>query len=113
MHTQNKQVLEPFERVVVDVQEEHVGGVMENLCSRKAEMLSMSNSDDGRTKMEFLAPSRALVGYVGMFQLHTRGTGILNKIFDSCVLFVFWLVGRSVGRSVGQSVGACACWRRC
>jgi len=56
---------------------------MENLCSRKAEMVSMANSDDGRTRMEFLAPSRALVGYVGMFQLHTRGTGILNKVFDS------------------------------
>ena len=68
---------------MIDVQEDHVGLVMEKLCSRKAEMLSMDSTEDGRTKMEFLAPSRALVGYMGVFQLDTRGSGILNKVFDS------------------------------
>ena len=73
---------EPFEQVVVDIEEEHQGPVMEELGLRKAEMTNMEPDGKGRLKMEFIIPSRGLIGFRGMFLTMTSGSGILTSVFD-------------------------------
>ena len=75
-------VQEPFEQVVVDIEEEHQGPVMEELGLRKAEMTNMEPDGKGRLKMEFIIPSRGLIGFRGMFLTMTSGSGILTSVFD-------------------------------
>ena len=75
-------VQEPFEQVVVDIEDEHQGSVMEELGLRKAEMTNMEPDGKGRLKMEFIIPSRGLIGFRGMFLTMTSGSGILTSIFD-------------------------------
>jgi len=72
---------EPMENLILDVQEEHQGVLMENLGTRKAELTNMTPSGDGRVKLEFKIPSRALIGFRNQFLTDTRGTGILNVSF--------------------------------
>jgi GTP-binding protein len=79
------QTLEPLEHVVADVEESHAGIVMERLSGRKGEMLGMAPSTDGRTRLEFAVPARALVGYRMVFTQDTRGTGVFNKTFKGWV----------------------------
>ncbi|MCH5273607.1 MAG: translational GTPase TypA [Lachnospiraceae bacterium] len=74
--------LEPMERAVIDVPEEFSGTVIEKLSSRKGELLGMSTTSDGRTRLEFSIPSRGLIGYRGEFMTDTKGNGILNTLFD-------------------------------
>ncbi|MDD2839552.1 MAG: translational GTPase TypA [Rickettsiales bacterium] len=83
MKEENGKKLEPFEEVVVDVDDEFSGIVVEKLSKRKGEMKEMKPSGVGKTRMIFLIPSRGLIGYQGEFLTDTRGTGILNRIFDS------------------------------
>jgi len=73
---------EPFESVVVDIEETHQGPVMEELGLRKAEMTNMEPDGKGRLKMEFIIPSRGLIGFRGMFLTMTSGSGILTSVFD-------------------------------
>lgn len=75
-------VQEPFEQVVVDIEDEHQGPVMEELGLRKAEMTNMEPDGKGRVKMEFIIPSRGLIGFRGLFLTITSGSGILTSIFD-------------------------------
>ena len=75
-------IQEPFEQVVVDIEEAHQGAVMEELGLRKAEMTNMEPDGKGRLKMEFIIPSRGLIGFRGMFLTMTSGSGILTSIFD-------------------------------
>lgn len=74
--------LEPMERVLIDVPEEYAGIVIEKLGQRKGEMIDMHTSGNGNTRMEFSIPSRGLIGYRGDFLTDTKGTGIMNTIFD-------------------------------
>lgn len=74
---------EPFERVTIDVPEEFTGAVMESLGTRKGEMLNMINNGNGQVRLEFMIPSRGLIGYSTDFMTQTRGYGILNHTFDS------------------------------
>ncbi|WP_147802201.1 translational GTPase TypA [Alkalicoccus halolimnae] len=74
---------EPFESVQVDVPEEYTGSVMESLGDRKGEMLNMINKGDGQVRLEFLVPSRGLIGYTTEFMSQTKGYGIINHTFDS------------------------------
>ena len=74
---------EPFERVQVDVPEEHQGAVMESLGQRKGEMLDMANHGTGQVRLEFKVPSRGLIGYATEFMTQTRGFGIINHTFES------------------------------
>ncbi|UTR17094.1 translational GTPase TypA [Salipaludibacillus sp. LMS25] len=74
---------EPFENAQVDVPEEYTGAVMESLGERKAELLNMVNKGDGQVRMDFLVPSRGLIGYTTEFMAQTKGYGILNHTFDS------------------------------
>lgn len=73
---------EPFERVQIDVPDEFTGGVMESLGYRKGEMLNMVHSDSGQVRLEFLIPSRGLIGYSSEFMAQTKGYGILNHTFE-------------------------------
>jgi GTP-binding protein len=75
------QRLEPVEEVVVDVDEEFAGIVVEKLTSRRAELADMRPAGAGKTRLVFRAPSRALIGYHGEFLTDTRGTGVLNRVF--------------------------------
>jgi GTP-binding protein len=80
--TEDGQRFEPVERVVVDVPEQFVGAVTTRLGERKGQMLKMSNLGFGRARMEFRAPSRGLIGFRSQFLTETRGTGLLNTLFE-------------------------------
>jgi GTP-binding protein len=73
---------EPFEQVVIDVEDEHQGKVMEELGLRKGELTNMEPDGKGRVKLEFLCPSRGLIGFRGQFLTMTSGSGIMTSIFD-------------------------------
>ncbi len=80
---ENGQKLEPIEQVTVDVPEEFVGAVIEKLGQRKGEMTNMYPGNSGYTRIEFSIPARGLIGYRNDFLTDTKGTGIINSIFDS------------------------------
>ncbi len=74
---------EPFEYLVIDVDDAYVGPVMERLGGRKAEMQNMKADGKGRTRLEFIIPARGLIGFRGQFLTDTRGTGIMHHNFES------------------------------
>ena len=75
--------LEPMERAYIDVPDEFTGSVIEKLSSRKGELLGMSTSNSGYTRLEFLIPARGLIGYRNEFMTDTKGNGILNTAFEN------------------------------
>ncbi|WP_379551394.1 translational GTPase TypA [Qipengyuania sp. DGS5-3] len=79
---ENGERLEPYETVVIDVDDEHSGTVVEKMQIRKAELVDMRPSGSGKTRITFSAPSRGLIGYHGEFLSDTRGTGIMNRLFE-------------------------------
>ena len=78
----NGEIHEPFEQIVIDIEEQHKGPVMEEMGSRKAELKNMEPSEIGRIKLDFIAPSRGMIGFRSQFLTLTSGTGILTSIFD-------------------------------
>lgn len=76
-------ILEPIEEVVVDVDDNFSGVVVEKLSSRKGEMIEMKPSSGGKTRVIFYVPSRGLIGYQSEFLTDTKGTGVLNRIFHN------------------------------
>ena len=76
------QIHEPYEQVVIDVEEQHQGSVMEELGMRKAEMTNMELDGKGRVRLEFIVPSRGLIGFRSLFLTLTSGSGIMTSIFD-------------------------------
>ena len=74
--------LEPMELTYVDVPEEFSGTIIQQLSERKGELQGMSLASDGSTRLEFMIPSRGLIGYRGIFMTSTKGTGVMNSIFD-------------------------------
>jgi GTP-binding protein len=74
------QVQEPYEEITVDIPPEFIGAVSQSLAARKAQLRLMSTDADGRTRMEFLIPTRGLVGYRGQLLTETRGTALLHQI---------------------------------
>jgi len=80
---ENGEILEPIEEVVVDVDDNFSGSVVEKLSIRKGELLEMKPSTGGKTRIIFLMPSRGMIGYQGEFLTDTKGTGVLNRIFNS------------------------------
>ncbi len=79
---EREHLLEPMELAYIDVPEEYSGAVIQKLSERKGELQGMSLASDGRTRLEFSIPSRGLIGYRGEFMTNTKGTGIMNTIFD-------------------------------
>ena len=80
--TVNGAIHEPFEQVVIDVEEQHQGAVMEELGMRKGELKNMEPDGKGRIRLEFSMPSRGLIGFRGTFLTMTSGSGIMTSIFD-------------------------------
>ena len=76
------EIHEPFEQIVIDVEEMHQGSIMEELGSRKAELQSMESDGKGRVKLEFIAPSRGIIGFRSHFLTITSGSGIMTSVFD-------------------------------
>lgn len=76
------EIHEPFEAVVIDVEEQHQGSIMEELGLRKAELTNMEPDGKGRVKLEFIVPSRGLIGFRGLFLTLTSGSGIMTSVFD-------------------------------
>jgi GTP-binding protein len=75
-------VLEPMERVYIDVPEDKSGVIIEKLAARKGRMTNMQNHGHGRVNMEFLIPSRGLIGFRSQFLTDTKGAGIMNRLFE-------------------------------
>ncbi len=73
---------EPFELLSVDVEEEHQGGVMEELGRRRGDLQNMESDGKGRVRLEYRIPARGLIGFQGEFMTLTRGTGLMSHIFD-------------------------------
>ena len=78
----NGKLHEPFEIVVIDVEEQHQGVIMEEMGRRKAELKNMEIDGKGRVRLEFMAPSRGLIGFRNQFLTATSGSGIMTSIFD-------------------------------
>ena len=96
---------EPYETVVIDVDDEHSGTVVEKMQRRKAELVEMRPSGQGKTRITFSAPSRGLIGYHGEFLSDTRGTGIMNRLFDEYKETKGPIEGRSNGVLISNQTG--------
>ena len=79
---ENGEKLEPIEEVVIDVDDEFSGVVIEKMTKRKATITEMKSSGGGKTRIVFSAPSRGLIGYLSEFRTDTRGTGVMNRVFS-------------------------------
>lgn len=97
--------LEPAEDVVVDVDEEYSGVVVESMSRRKADMQEMRPVGGGKVRLTFIAPSRGLIGYHGRFLTETRGTGIMNRVFHGYVADKGPIPGRRNGVLVSSASG--------
>ena len=71
-----------MEKVFLDLSEEHVGTITEKLSIRKGRMLNLQNNGFGRVLLEFVVPSRGLIGFRNQFLTETKGSGIMNSLFD-------------------------------
>ncbi|MET0180093.1 MAG: translational GTPase TypA [Novosphingobium sp.] len=96
---------EPYETVVIDVDDEYAGTVVEKLATRKGEMTDMRPSGGGKTRVTFTAPSRGLIGYHGEFLSDTRGTGIMNRLFDRYGAYKGPIEGRANGVLISNGTG--------
>lgn len=79
--TENGQLLEPIELLIVEVPEEYVGAVMQKIGARRGELENMGTRDGGSTHLEFRIPARGLIGYRSEFMTDTNGNGIMNNLF--------------------------------
>jgi len=99
------QKTEPYETVVIDVDDEFSGTVVEKMNLRKAEMTDMRPSGGGKTRITFSAPSRGLIGYHGEFLSDTRGTGIMNRLFEKYGPHKGNIEGRKNGVLISNGAG--------
>ena len=97
--------LEPIEEVVIDVDDEFSGAVVQKLSERKAEMVEMKQSGVGRTRMVFHAPTRGLIGYQGELMTDTRGTAIMNRVFLEYAPYKGKIQGRRTGTLIAMDKG--------
>ena len=97
--------LEPIEEVVIDVDDEHTGIIVQKLNERKADMMEMKPSGAGRTRLVFHAPTRGLIGYQGELLSDTRGTAIMNRVFLEYAPYKGPIKGRHTGVLVSMEQG--------
>ena len=102
---ENGQRTEPYETVVIDVDDEFAGTVVEKMATRKGEMTDMRPSGGGKTRITFSAPSRGLIGYHGEFLSDTRGTGIMNRLFEKYGPHKGRIEGRKNGVLISNGAG--------
>ncbi|MGK2911304.1 MAG: translational GTPase TypA [Sphingobium sp.] len=96
---------EPYETVVIDVDEEYSGTVVDKMAIRKAELTDMRPSGGNKTRITFSAPSRGLIGYHGEFLSDTRGTGIMNRLFEKYGPHKGKIEGRKNGVLISNGAG--------
>ncbi|MES2097275.1 MAG: translational GTPase TypA [Pseudomonadota bacterium] len=96
---------EPYETVIIDVDEEYSGTVVEKMAIRKAELTDMRPSGGGKTRITFSAPSRGMIGYHGEFLSDTRGTGIMNRLFEKYGPHKGKIEGRKNGVLISNGAG--------
>ena len=97
--------LEPVESVFLDLEEEHVGTITEKISKRKGRMINLYNNGFGRTVLEFKVPSRGLIGFRSQFLTDTKGSGILNSLFDSYAPWFGNIPQRNSGVIVADRAG--------
>ncbi|MDO7836935.1 translational GTPase TypA [Sphingobium sp. HBC34] len=102
---ENGNKTEPYETVMIDVDDEFSGTVVEKMNLRKAEMTDMRPSGGGKTRITFSAPSRGLIGYHGEFLSDTRGTGIMNRLFEKYGPHKGTIEGRKNGVLISNGAG--------
>ncbi len=101
----NGSKLEPIEEVTIDVDEEYTSSVVDGMNQRKAEMQDMRAAGAGKTRLIFLAPSRGLIGYQNKFLTDTKGTGVINRIFNKYDNFKGNIPGRKYGALISTDTG--------
>ena len=102
---ENGQKTEPYETVVIDVDDEYSGTVVEKIAVRKGDLIDMRPSGGGKTRITFSAPSRGLIGYHGEFLSDTRGTGIMNRLFEKYGPHRGTIEGRKNGVLISNGAG--------
>ncbi|MEM6413829.1 MAG: translational GTPase TypA [Pseudomonadota bacterium] len=102
----NGQTLEPIEEIVIDLDDEYSGTVIETLTRRKAVLQDMKPAGSGKTRLTFHAPARALIGYHGQFLTDTRGTGVINRSFLEYSAHRGSIEGRRNGVLIAMGEGA-------
>lgn len=102
---ENDKLIEPIERVIIDVPKEFMGTVIEKLGARKGEMVNMVQSKGGYTRIEFLIPTRGMIGYRSEFLTDTKGNGILNTLFEGYEPYKGEIPRRSQGSLVSFETG--------
>ena len=104
-HDPAGELLEPIEEVVIDVDEEHAGVVVQKLAERKGEMIEMRPSGGGRVRLIFYAPTRGLIGYHGELLTDTRGTAVMNRLFHAYGPYRGEITGRRNGVLISTDQG--------
>jgi GTP-binding protein len=99
------QVVEPFERLVLDVPNESTGAITEKMAVRKGKLEAMSPFGDGRTRMEFTVPSRGLIGYRSTFLTDTKGQGLMSSYFVGYEPHVGKMLARQNGALISDRAG--------
>jgi len=102
---ENGQLQEPIEEVVIDVDEEHSGVVVQKMSERKAEMMEMRPSGGNRLRLVFYAPTRGLIGYQGELMTDTKGTAIMNRLFHGYAPYKGDIAGRRNGVLISNDQG--------
>ncbi len=102
---EGEEILEPIEEVVVDVDDNFTGVVVEKLSSRKGEMIEMKPSSGGKTRLVFYVPSRGLIGYQSEFLTDTKGTGVLNRIFHNYASYKGEMISKKNGALIATEPG--------
>ena len=101
---------EPIEEVIIDVDDEYTSTVVDGMNQRKAEMQDMRSSGAGKTRLTFLAPSRGLIGYQNKFLTDTKGTGVINRLFNKYDNYKGSIVGRKYGALISTDTGSAAAY---
>ncbi|HZP21573.1 MAG TPA: translational GTPase TypA [Bauldia sp.] len=101
----NGELLEPIEEVIIDVDSEHAGIVVQKLSERRAELLEMRPSGGGRTRLVFHAPTRGLIGYQSELLSDTRGTAVFNRLFHAYAPYKGEIPGRKNGVLISNGQG--------
>jgi GTP-binding protein len=99
------QMLEPIEEVIIDVDEEHSGIVVQKLSERRGGLIEMRPSGGGRQRLVFHAPTRGLIGYQSELLTDTRGTAVMNRLFHGYLPFKGEIAGRRTGVLVSNGAG--------
>jgi GTP-binding protein len=105
LQEENGELQEPIEEVVIDLDEEHSGIVVQKMAERKADLMEMKPSGGNRLRLVFHAPTRGLIGYQGELLTDTRGTAIMNRIFHGYAPFKGAIQGRRNGVLISNDAG--------